>query len=165
MRGQHSARTNTGCHMSPGGRKIRGTAPYWHHVGTELHAMNRGLGPATWFVTLSANDLGWDDLAVVLGCPSGTEEEKAAFLEQLTLWARRRLLKDNQASPPHLLPIACLNASSPGVHRCSCLSMCVHTAESATNCAAADRDGETFPPPVGGIHEIHHRIQGPRRDR
>lgn len=56
-----------------GGRKlwafmegIRGTAAYWSRSAKDLFAMYRSLGSATWFMTLSANDMHWDDLAIVL---------------------------------------------------------------------------------------------------
>ncbi len=45
---------------------IRGTAPYWSRSAKDCFAMHDALGPATLFVTLSADDLGWDDLAIVL---------------------------------------------------------------------------------------------------
>ena len=45
---------------------IRGTAAYWSRSAKDLFAMYRSLGSATWFLTLSANDMHWDDLAIVL---------------------------------------------------------------------------------------------------
>ena len=45
---------------------IRGSAAYWSRSAKDLFAMYRALGSATWFVTLSANDFHWDDLAIVL---------------------------------------------------------------------------------------------------
>ena len=45
---------------------IRGTAAYWSRAAKDLFAMYRSLGSATWFLTLSANDMHWDDLAIVL---------------------------------------------------------------------------------------------------
>ena len=43
-------------------RQIRGTAGYWKNVLQNLLAKIRTLGPPTWFLTLSANDLHWPDL-------------------------------------------------------------------------------------------------------
>ena len=45
---------------------IRGTAAYWSRSAKDLFAMYRAWGSATWFLTLSANDLHWDDLTMVL---------------------------------------------------------------------------------------------------
>ncbi len=45
---------------------IRGTAAYWSRAAKDLFAMYRSLGSATWSLTLSANDMHWDDLAIVL---------------------------------------------------------------------------------------------------
>lgn len=45
---------------------LRGTAAYWSRSAKDLFSMYRALGSATWFLTLSANDLHWDDLAIVL---------------------------------------------------------------------------------------------------
>ena len=45
---------------------IRGTAAYWSRSAKDLFAMYKSLGSATWFMTLSANDMHWDDLAIVL---------------------------------------------------------------------------------------------------
>lgn len=52
---------------------MRSTAAYWRHASAELFAMVRSLGPATWFMTFSANDMGWDDLAVALHDWEGQE--------------------------------------------------------------------------------------------
>lgn len=43
-------------------RQIRGTAGYWKNVFQNLLAKIRTLGPPTWFLTLSANNLQWPDL-------------------------------------------------------------------------------------------------------
>lgn len=44
-------------------KKICGTASYWTAAKSNMLAI-RALGPPTWFLTLSADDLGWDDLAL-----------------------------------------------------------------------------------------------------
>lgn len=43
-------------------RNIRGTAAFWQDAGSDVFAMLCALRPPTWFVTLSANEVGWDDL-------------------------------------------------------------------------------------------------------
>jgi hypothetical protein len=45
---------------------LRGTAAYWAKAGKDCFAMHDALGPATLFLTLSADDLHWDDLAISL---------------------------------------------------------------------------------------------------
>ena len=45
-------------------KQIRGTASYWNDAKSNLFAMIRSLGPPTWFLTLSADDFCWDDLAI-----------------------------------------------------------------------------------------------------
>jgi hypothetical protein len=45
---------------------IRGTPAYWADAASDLFAMLRSIGPPTWFLTLSANELGWDDLVLAL---------------------------------------------------------------------------------------------------
>lgn len=58
--------------------ELKGSAPYWARSGRELSAMSRALGPATWFITLTADQFGWDDLAVSL-----LNSERARRGEQL----------------------------------------------------------------------------------
>ena len=43
-------------------RNIRGSPAYWNSSKLNVFAMIREFGPPTWFLTLSANDLGWPDL-------------------------------------------------------------------------------------------------------
>lgn len=45
---------------------IRGTSAYWSCAAKDLYSMYRSLGTATWFLTLRANDMHWEDLAIVL---------------------------------------------------------------------------------------------------
>jgi hypothetical protein len=47
-------------------RNIRGSASYWNTAQLDLLAMIKNLGPPTWFLTLSANDMHWTDLMQVL---------------------------------------------------------------------------------------------------
>jgi hypothetical protein len=41
---------------------LRGYASYWNTAKSDLLAMIRQLGAPTWFITLSANDINWDDM-------------------------------------------------------------------------------------------------------
>ncbi len=47
-------------------RNLRGSAAYWSTAHSELVAMIRILGPPTWFLTLSCNDLNWKDMRIAL---------------------------------------------------------------------------------------------------
>lgn len=46
--------------------EIRGTSAYWRRAAKDLYSMYRSLGTATWLLILRANDMHWDDLAIVL---------------------------------------------------------------------------------------------------
>ena len=52
-------------------RNIRGTAAYWQRAKLDLFAMFRTLGPPTYFITLSADDMNWFDLMCVLSKRNG----------------------------------------------------------------------------------------------
>ncbi len=45
---------------------IRGSIAYWNAAQLDLLALINARGPMTWFITLSANDMNWDDLMMVL---------------------------------------------------------------------------------------------------
>lgn len=47
-------------------KKIRGTAAYWKNTLLDLLAMIRNIGPPSLFITLSANDYHWKELAMTL---------------------------------------------------------------------------------------------------
>lgn len=47
-------------------KKIRGTAAYWKNTLLNLLAMIRNIGPPTIFMTLSANDYHWPELAMTI---------------------------------------------------------------------------------------------------
>lgn len=68
-------------------RNIRGSASYWKRCCSELIAMVRSLGPPTWFVTFSCNDLNWMDMLKALHIADGrsTSEENLPFSERLNL--------------------------------------------------------------------------------
>lgn len=136
-------------HLWPVTQNIRGTPQYWAHNAKDLHAMVRTLGPATWFLTLSANDLGWDDLALALGCPDAEPEAQAAFLEQLTPAKRRSLLQNNQVGPGHTYAQLCvpLVQSDRVPQRSAVLAITVRGNLADCNCQA-------FRSPVACISEI-----------
>ncbi|MCP4161026.1 MAG: AAA family ATPase [Deltaproteobacteria bacterium] len=48
-------------------KDIRNSPPYLERVGKDIRAMIRQLGIPTWFVSLSANDLNWPELLIILG--------------------------------------------------------------------------------------------------
>ena len=78
-------------------RGIRGTPAYWADAASDLHAMIRQLGPPTFFITLSAADMQWDDLALALAPPTtdlSTAAARAAYLAALTPAQRRAMLRD-----------------------------------------------------------------------
>ena len=54
-------------------RDIRGTTAYWQSARIQLFAMLRTLGPPTFFITFSADDLHWKDLMIVLARCSGRD--------------------------------------------------------------------------------------------
>lgn len=78
-------------------RGIRGTAAYWADAKSDLHAMLRQIGPPTFFITLSAADAQWDDLALALApldTDLSTAESRAAYLGGLSASDRRAMLRD-----------------------------------------------------------------------
>lgn len=69
-------------------RNIRGSASYWQKCCSELIAMVRTLGPPTWFLTFSCNDLNWSDMLKALLIADGGNVENAeslSFPERLNL--------------------------------------------------------------------------------
>ncbi|KXJ10654.1 ATP-dependent DNA helicase PIF1 [Exaiptasia diaphana] len=52
--------------LFPKGRKIPGTPPYWQKIMYEVIAMVKQLGIPTWFMTLSCEDLRWNDLFQII---------------------------------------------------------------------------------------------------
>ena len=78
-------------------RGIRGTAAYWADAASDLHAMVRQLGPPTFFITLSAAYMQWDDLALALAPPSTdlrTHASRTAYLNSLSPAHRRAMVRD-----------------------------------------------------------------------
>ena len=72
-------------------RNIRGSAAYWKRAKLDLFAMFRTLGPPTFFLTLSADDMNWTDLLYILANRDGMDltEQQA---KDLPATQRKRLL-------------------------------------------------------------------------
>ncbi|CAG4975814.1 unnamed protein product [Parnassius apollo] len=69
-------------------RNIRGSASYWQKCCSELIAMVRTLGPPTWFLTFSCNDLNWPDMIKALLIADGRDiddVDRLSFPERLNL--------------------------------------------------------------------------------
>lgn len=69
-------------------RNIRGTQSYWHKAYTDLLAMVKNLGPPHWYLTLSCNDLNWNDILKALLVADGKPNvsvENLVFEEKLRL--------------------------------------------------------------------------------
>ena len=71
---------------------LRGTAAYWQRCKLEVFAMIRTLGPPTWFITLSADDLSWPDMLVLL---AGMSQVNFENVHTLSVVERRRLVAGN----------------------------------------------------------------------
>ena len=52
---------------------MRGTIAYWQRTKMDLLAMFRTLGPPTFFITLTADDMNWPDLLYVLAKRAGMD--------------------------------------------------------------------------------------------
>ena len=61
-------------------KSIRGTAAYWKNCLLDLLAMIRSLGPPTIFMTLSADDMHWKEIANVLQVNNA--QSNARFVQQ-----------------------------------------------------------------------------------
>ena len=70
-------------------RNIRGSAAYWQRAKLDLFAMFRTLGPPTFFLKLSADDMNWTDLLYILANRDGMDltEQQAKDLPT-TQWKR-----------------------------------------------------------------------------
>ncbi|PZC79192.1 hypothetical protein B5X24_HaOG216756 [Helicoverpa armigera] len=56
-------------------RNMRGSNAYWQSACSNLIAMVKNLGPPTWFLTLSCNDLNWYDILKALLIAAGRPNE------------------------------------------------------------------------------------------
>ncbi|KAH9634415.1 hypothetical protein HF086_000241 [Spodoptera exigua] len=80
-------------------RNIRGSASYWQKCCSELIAMVRSLGPPTWFLTFSCNDLNWTDMIKALLIADGrdiADPEHLTFSERLLLVQRHPVVVARQ---------------------------------------------------------------------
>jgi hypothetical protein len=74
---------------------LRGTAAYWQRCKLEVFAMIRTLGPPTWFITLSADDINWPDMLVLLAKEAGMSHVSLENVHVLSATERRRLVAEN----------------------------------------------------------------------
>ena len=70
---------------------MRGTIAYWQRTKLDLLSMFRTLGPPTFFITLTADDMNWPDLLYVLAKRSGLDISKED-VESLSSERKRELL-------------------------------------------------------------------------
>lgn len=71
-------------------RNIRGSASYWRKCCSELIAMVRTLGPPSWFLTFSCNDLHWPDMIKALLIADNREINE---MDQLTFEMKLNLVQ------------------------------------------------------------------------
>lgn len=71
-------------------RNIRGTPAYWYNIRETLYCFMENMGPASWYLTLSANDLNWVDMAMALDNTLTLADAK-----RLTRPQRQKLLNEN----------------------------------------------------------------------
>jgi hypothetical protein len=45
---------------------VRGSKAYWKKIGSDLQVLCQYFGPATWFLTLSCDEIRWKDMEEVL---------------------------------------------------------------------------------------------------
>ncbi|CAG9799443.1 unnamed protein product [Chironomus riparius] len=65
-------------------RNLRGSSAYWRSAMNELIAQIRCLGPPTYFLTFSCNDLNWLDMRKALLIADGRPNEDPASLDMFT---------------------------------------------------------------------------------
>ncbi|KAI8423307.1 hypothetical protein MSG28_014329 [Choristoneura fumiferana] len=73
-------------------RSMRGSNAYWQNACSNLIAMVKNLGPPTWFLTLSCNDLNWDDMLKALLISAGRPNESPS---NLSFSDRQKLVEDH----------------------------------------------------------------------
>ncbi|KAH9639682.1 hypothetical protein HF086_002508 [Spodoptera exigua] len=61
-------------------RNMRGSNAYWQSACSGLIAMVKNIGPPTWFLTLSCNDLNWNDILKALLIAAGRGNENPTDL-------------------------------------------------------------------------------------
>ena len=75
--------------------KIRGSQAYNRKMYSDLMAMVIDLGPPTGFLTLSANDLGWEDLWNLLQARGKTNAYAKRAYETIPFKERNKILNEN----------------------------------------------------------------------
>ena len=75
-------------------KNIRGSAAYWNAAQLDLLSMISAKGPMTFFLTLSANDMNWDDLMEVLLRQNGKPCTPLA-ISKLSRQEKRNLMAAN----------------------------------------------------------------------
>ena len=70
---------------------MRGTIAYWQRAKLDLLAMFRTLGPPTFFITLTADDMNWPDLLYVLAKRAGMDISKQE-VDSMSSEQKRELL-------------------------------------------------------------------------
>ncbi len=73
---------------------MRETIAYWQRAKFDLFAMFRTLGPPTFFITHSADDMNWPDLLTILAKQAGMEVTEET-IAQLSTEQKRELLCNN----------------------------------------------------------------------
>ena len=53
---------------------LHGTAAYWQRCKLKVFAIIRTLGPPTWFITLSTDDLNWPNMLVLIANKAGMSQ-------------------------------------------------------------------------------------------
>ncbi len=81
-------------------KNIRGTRAFWNSVKLDLLAMIKTLGPPTFFITLSANDMYWDDLVTVL-CKQAGLPNSPSYISQLSRSERENLMTKGPVATAH----------------------------------------------------------------
>jgi DNA replication protein DnaC len=75
-------------------RNMRGTLAYWNKCKRDLFSMINMLGAPTWFLTFSADEVGWIECIMCAGRMTREEAEELARTD-LTFDIRRRIVADN----------------------------------------------------------------------
>ena len=65
---------------------MRGTIAYWQRAKMDLLAMFRTLGPPTFFITLTADDMNWPDLLYVLAKRAGMDISMVVMIRSASMF-------------------------------------------------------------------------------
>ena len=80
---------------------MRGTIAYWQRAKLDLFAMFRTLGPPTFFITLSADDMNWPDLLTISAKQTGMEVTEETIVQLLTEQKRELLCNNPVTTAQH----------------------------------------------------------------